>query len=319
VQLPERAAVVRLVTWVVVLAMVWSVALLAAMAAWGESYFRAASAGWALVAATLVAFALNHALRFLRWQLLLRAEGVAPPWARSLAIFLAGLALLPTPAKAGVAVRSLLLIQEGVPVHVSLAAYFVERLTDLVGLVILASLLFAAATGHGWLVAAAVAIAGLFLVKVAPVLVRRIRPDPSRWPRVARAIEWLDRFFVDATEMLAGWRLPAFVLIGAAANAATALLVWFSLQGDPAIDLPTATGVLAVSHLSGSISLLPGGLGGFEVAMLAQLDALRVPPGTALACLAAVRFATLWGSVLAGLPLLFLGLRRGMRPAPTSA
>jgi uncharacterized membrane protein YbhN (UPF0104 family) len=318
VQLPDRAAVLRWVRWVAALAMLWSLAVVAAMAVWGgEAFSRAGSVGSALIAATLASFAINHGLRFVRWQLLLRAEGMAPPWRRSLSIFLAGLALLPTPAKAGVAVRSLLLLGEGVPVHVSLAAYVVERLTDLVGLVILASLLFGALTGHAWAIAAAVAVAGLVLVKLAPALVRRVKPDRGRWPRAARAFDWVDRFFVDATEMLSGWRLPAFVLIGGLANVATGLLLWFSLRGG--LDAAAGIGVLALSHLSGSISMLPGGLGGFELAMLAQLGALRVPPGEALASLAAVRFATLWGSVLVGLPLLFVGLRRGKGVPPTSA
>jgi len=69
-------------------------------------------------------------------------------------------------------------------------------------------------------------------------------------------------------------------------------------------------GILAVSHLSGSISLLPGGIGGFDLAMLAQLAAAGVAPLDAITALSLVRLATLWSSVLAGLPLLWLGLRR---------
>jgi uncharacterized protein (TIRG00374 family) len=67
---------------------------------------------------------------------------------------------------------------------------------------------------------------------------------------------------------------------------------------------------LAISHLSGLLSLLPGGLGGFELAMAVQLAAREIAPGDAIAAVVLVRMATLWGSVAVGLPCLAFGLRR---------
>jgi uncharacterized protein (TIRG00374 family) len=312
VHLPNRAAVLRLVRAVVVLGIAWSLVVLLAVLAWGSEALTRPSgaAAGAFALATLLSFAANHALRFLRWHMMLRAEGCAPPWRRSLSIFLAGLALLPTPAKAGVAVRSLLLLEEGVPVHVSLGAYFVERLTDLIGLVMLASLLLGAASGPSWVVPLLIGLTGLLLVFSAPAILRTWQPDAARSPRLAAAIDWFRRFFIDAAEMMAGWRLPAFVAIGAVANVATGLLLWFLLSATPAGDLAAASGIVALSHLSGSLSMLPGGIGGFEAAMLAQLQVLGVPVAQALVALAAVRLATLWGSVAVGLPLLLNGMRR---------
>lgn len=292
--------------------MVWSLLALLAVVAWGgeELAGRSGAMSGELALVTIASFVVNHALRFVRWQMLLRAEGCAPPWRRSLAVFLAGLALLPTPAKAGVTVRSLLLLHEGVPVHVSLAAHLVERLTDLVGLVVLASLLLGMAGGHGWILAVVLGVAGVLFVFLVPAILRAWQPDAARSPRLARAAEWTRRFFLDAAEMMAGWRLPAFVALGAVANAATGLLLWFALSATGAIDLVVATGVVAVSHLSGSLSMLPGGLGGFEAAMLAQLALMGVPVSQSIVALAAVRVATLWGSVIVGLPLLLGALRR---------
>jgi uncharacterized membrane protein YbhN (UPF0104 family) len=312
VQLPNRAAVLRLVRAVVVLGIAWSLVVLLAVLAWGGEALASppGTAVGAFALATLLSFATNHALRFLRWHMMLRAEGCAPRWGRSLSIFLAGLALLPTPAKAGVAVRSLLLLGEGVPVHVSLAAYFVERLTDLIGLVMLASLLLGMASGPSWAVPLLIGLAGLLLVLSAPAILQAWQPDTVRRPRLAGAIAWMRRLFVDAAEMMAGWRLPVFVAIGAVANAATGLLLWFMLSTNSAADQAAATGIVAVSHLSGSLSLLPGGIGGFEAAMLAQLQVLEVPIAHALVALAAVRLATLWGSVAVGLPLLLNAMRR---------
>ena len=306
----------RHVRLVVAIALAWSLLLVGAAIAWGGSELsdRLRTIGWPLALAVFAAFCANHSLRFVRWQMMLRAEGHAVPWPRSLSIFMAGLALLPTPANAGVAARSFFLLSEGVPVHVSLAAYFVERLLDFVGLVVLATLLLMSGAPHlQILLAFVIAAAGVIGVSVAPRVCRALRSRISR-PRLARAIEWLTKFFADAADMLAGWRLPLFVLLGLAANMVVAALLWFALRGSAMpLDLAQASGVVGVSYLFGAASLLPGGLGGFELAMLAQLAVLNVPASDAWLALALVRMATLWGSVVVGIPLLFAELRRSER------
>ena len=311
----DRTRVARLAWIVVILAMLWSLGLVVAAATWGGEGARESlgSIGPRLALATLAAFVVNHALRFVRWHLMLRTEGRAPPWPRSLSIFLAGLALLPTPGKAGVAARTVLLADEGVAADVSLAAYFAERLLDLVGLLMFASVLVGRELpAYRWVVALAIGAVCIVAILVAPRACRAMRPRVARRERVARAVDWLAKFFTDAEDMLSGWRLPVFLLIGIAANAATGLLLWFALVFSPhAIDFARALGVLAVSHLSGSISMLPGGLGGFEVVMLAQLSSAGVDAVDALAALTVVRIVTLWASVAVGLPLLWLGMRRG--------
>jgi uncharacterized membrane protein YbhN (UPF0104 family) len=300
-----------MVRLVVALAMLWSLAIVVALAVWsaGAQPQWLGAVGWPLAAATLATFAANHLLRFLRWHLMLRAEGHRVAWRRSLSIFLAGLALLPTPAKAGVAARSLLLLSEGVPVHVSIAAYFAERLLDLLGLAILASVLVEGlAPGAGWMLPFAIGVVGMVVIVLAPAALRAAAPRTQPHPRLAHALSWARQCFADAGDMLSGWRLLAFLGLGALANALTGLLLWDALHG--AIGAAHAVGVVAVSHLSGSISLMPGGIGGFELAMLAQLSTAGVAAVEALTALWLVRIVTLWGSVAVGLPLLALGLRR---------
>ena len=80
---------------------------------------------------------LNIVVRFIRWQNYLAALGHPIAWFRSLQYFLAGFAFTITPAKAGEAVRSLYLKDEGVRYTNSLAALFVERLTDLLAVVLM--------------------------------------------------------------------------------------------------------------------------------------------------------------------------------------
>ena len=86
----------------------------------------------------------NYALRFLRWQSYVTALGHAVPWRRHIAYYLAGFAFTVTPGKAGEAVRSLYLKPHGMSYAVSLAAFFVERLLDVLAIAVLA-------VGGAWL------------------------------------------------------------------------------------------------------------------------------------------------------------------------
>jgi glycosyltransferase 2 family protein len=304
----------RLVGQVTIVAVVWAAVLLGATAWWTGDAARQnlRDAGWELWLATFALFATNHLLRFIRWHWMLWVEGHPLPAARSLSIFLAGLALLPTPGKAGVAVRSFLLLREGVPVDVSLAAYFAERVFDLLGLVVLAALLFASdSTAGRWAATLGAGIAGVVAVRFAPTACRWLAARARAGSSLRRALAWSDHFFEHAAELVVGrWFLP-YLLLGMAANAITGVLLWLAAsQFGATIGYVDSIGIVAVSQLSGSLSLLPGGLGGFELAMLGQLSHFGVSAASGITLLALVRVSTLWGSVAIGLPLLVAGMRR---------
>lgn len=304
----------KLLVQVAIAAAVWSAFLLAAALWWaGESAFeRLRETGWELSLAAFALFVANHLFRFVRWHWMLAAEGYAVPVLRSLSIFLAGLALMPTPAKAGVTVRSLLLLREGVPASASLAAWFAERVFDLLGLVVLAALLLGNGSIAGrWLLALGAGLAGVIAIRLAPRILafaaRRVDSEAT----TGRILDWSARLAAHAAKLVSGKLFVPYLLLGMAANAATGVLLWAAASRFGSVVAPVdAVGMVAVSQLSGSLSLLPGGLGGFELAMLGQLSVLGMPADSAIAVLALVRISTLWGSVAIGLPLLIAGMRR---------
>jgi uncharacterized membrane protein YbhN (UPF0104 family) len=303
----------RLFLQVSIAAAAWVVLLLGAAIWWagGSAWGHLRGAGWEFWLATFGLFAASHLLRFVRWHWMLFREGYRLPATRSLSIFLAGLALLPTPGKAGVAVRSLLLLREGVPGNVSLAAWFAERLFDFLGLVAVAALVVAGQSSPArWGAALGVGLAGLVAVRLAPGACSWISARAKAgWLR--RASAWAARFFGHASDLVSGRVFLPYLLIGIAANAMTGFLLWLAVERFGAsAGLVDCIGIVGVSHLFGSLSLLPGGLGGFEVAMLGQLAAVGMAPDGAVASVAVVRMATIWGSVLVGLLLLFSGIRR---------
>jgi uncharacterized protein (TIRG00374 family) len=304
----------RGVRFVVLAAVAWVVVLAIAAIALGDgaAAARLERAGPAIVAMTVAAFVVNHLIRFARWQWMLGLLGARVPALASLAIFMAGLGLLPTPGKIGVATRSVLLMRYGVPIRASLAAWFAERLFDLAGLLLLAALFFRGLLSGGF---TAFAVAGVvciaLLARYPDPFIRALRRLVGRWRRLVVAVDATAGLLHEATRLLALPQALVFVLLGMLANAVLGLLVWEVVSHlSASISVGAGIGGIAVAHLTGSASMAPGGLGGFELALLLDLEHLGVQPDDALVVVTCVRIATLWGPVVVGLPLLLSGLRR---------
>jgi uncharacterized protein (TIRG00374 family) len=118
---------------------------------------------------------------------------------------------------------------------------------------------------------------------------------------------------------VAAWRFPAlvgYVLIAFAAYGVQALVfaqyvdsLW---RGFSYVD---ALHIFATATLAGAASMLPGGLGAMEIALIAQLHAAGLPLVEATAAAVAVRAVTLWFGILAGLFCLLWYRRRAADPS----
>jgi len=313
----HEALLVRIrrgVRFVVFAAVVWVVILLVAAILVGDggALVRLEKAGPYIALLTLATFATNHLIRFARWQWMLHLLGARVPVMASFAIFMAGLGLLPTPGKIGVAARSLLLVPYAVPIRTSLAAYFAERLFDLAGLLILAALFYRGPLAGGLIGVSVAGVACIALVARYPdPFVRALCRLVGPWPKLVRAVNATAGLLHAARRLLALPEALLFVLLGMLANIVIGLLVWAGLAHLlAAISVGTGIGAIAFAHLTGSASMAPGGLGGFELALLLDLEHMNVRQDAALIVITCVRIVTLWGGVVVGLPLLLAGLRR---------
>ncbi len=85
--------------------------------------------------------AINYGLRFLRWYYYLRILKIDLPIGTNLLVFLSGLAMSITPGKAGELVKCYLIRDRtGVAVAASAPVVVMERVTDVVSVVLLALL-----------------------------------------------------------------------------------------------------------------------------------------------------------------------------------
>lgn len=299
-------------------AVFWSVALaalgylgLSLWAGWREVVAAVVQVGPWVMAGLLALSLVNYLLRFLRWGRYLALLDAPVPWRINLDAYFSGFALTTSPGKVGEMLRSVLLKPHGVPSAASLAAFFAERVSDLLSILVLA------AVGL-WAYAPARPIVGLALaaVVVALLLVQRtaLIAAIDRWAD-ARPQKWA-RLVVKLCEVVLHFRrcfsLPAMSMglaLGVVAWFAEGLGFWWLLVAlDHPLPLSTAVFIYAFAMLVGAISFLPGGLGGSEAAMVALLTLNGLPEASAVSATLICRLATLWFAVALG--AFFLGRQK---------
>jgi glycosyltransferase 2 family protein len=272
-------------------------------------------AWWTFFAALGLAFG-NYLLRFLKWQYYLRVLDIRNvSTVDSFLTFVSGFVLSITPGKLGEMFKSFVLYRtHGVPAARTAPIVIAERLTDLVGVIVL---IVASSTGfRGGLL-----WAGLGTGLVASILVVIASRRISMW--LISVIEWmpgpgkrLGPKIREAYDSLHALTRPKHLVLPTVLSIVAwfleCLALWVILHGfQRAVTMLGASFVYATSTLVGALIPVPGGLGVTEPAMKALMQQLSgVDPATATGAMMLVRFATLWFAVLVGFVALSILKRR---------
>ncbi len=296
---------VRAVLWSVVAAAVGYLGL-SLWAGWREVVAAVVQVGpWVLLG--LLALSLvNYLLRFMRWGRYLALLDAPVPWRVNLDAYFAGFALTTSPGKLGETLRSVLLKPHGVPPAASLAAFFAERASDLMSILVLAAIGL-------WSYAPARPVVGFALAFVAAALLlaqwTALIEAIDRWAlaRAGQGKRWA-KLLSQLCEIVLHFRrcfsLPAMGMglgLGVVAWLAEGVGFWWLLAalGHP-LDLQTAVFIYAFAMLIGGLSFLPGGLGSSEAVMIALLSLHGLPEASAVTATLICRLATLWFAVALG-------------------
>ena len=271
---------------------------------------------WEMAAAALGLAAANYLVRFVRWHYYLRVLGLVVPAGESFLVFLSGFALTVTPGKLGEAVKALLLRESrGIPAARTAPIVVAERLTDLVGLLLLAAagaFMFEVDRSFLW-VATGLIVVGLVAVSVEPVARFGIGLI-GRLPGVRRLSGKLGEFYESTATLLRPAPLGLAVVLSVISWYFECLAFWLVVRGFPGahIDHQAATFIYAAMTIAGALSFLPGGLGVTEAGMLGLLTQLGTgtSKGVAAAATFITRLCTLWFAVAVGLLAMVLFARR---------
>ena len=288
---------------------------------WREVAHAVGQVGLVGIAVALSLSLVNYGLRFVRWQGYLSALGHPIRWRPSLRIYLAGFALTTTPGKTGEALRGVFLRPLGVPYPASLAAFLSERLSDLFAVLLLTLFGLTAHPSTAPMIAVgAVGLIAAFALLSSAGLLEALRDrltgraiETAALPRIRRLLANGFEILLQARRCHAPALLLSATLLSAVAWAAEAwafqlILQWMGIQ----VPLSFAVFVYAISMLAGALSMMPGGLGGAEGAMVALLMLRGLEGPDAVAATVLIRLATLWFAVAIGAGVLgLLDDRRG--------
>jgi uncharacterized protein (TIRG00374 family) len=281
--------------------------------------------GWTFAAACGLSL-LNYVLRFLKWEFYLVLLGIQPvslrakrtiPLSESFLVFLSGFVLTVTPGKVGEVFKSLVLRDtRGIEMARTAPIVVAERLTDLVGIIVLIA--FGSAVFPGgvvWALAgAAVVVSLLLFVSVRPLSRALLAPLPRLPGRVGaamqRVVPKIERALDDLRAMTSPRALVLPSLLSIAGWALEGVGVWIILGGfASSLDLPRAAFFYATATLAGALVPVPGGLGVTEKVLEESMVALGGVSGpVATATMLLSRLATLWFAVAVG--FVALGLLR---------
>jgi uncharacterized protein (TIRG00374 family) len=285
--------------------------------------FASLARSWDLVLLAAVCSLLNYAFRIIRWQRYLAWLGRSLSLRFTGVTYAAGFAFTVSPGKVGEMARARYYSRLGIPLPDVAGAFCVERLMDLMAMVVLAALILAAAPRYH----AAIWTAGALVVAVLALLTllpwTSIARTLETAPRLPRAASRLGVGIAKALGAARSLLSPGALLFGFL----TALAAW-GLEGVglyilgslfPAVHLGLATGVgiYAVAVLVGALSFLPGGLGSTEAVMTALLAAQGYAVADALLITIVCRVVTLWLAVGIGWGAVF-ALRNRLMPAVSS-
>ena len=246
--------------------------------------------------------ACSYIIRFCRWNWLLKKAGHRFDFGKGLLGYLAGFTFTSTPGKVGELLRIRYFSVLAVPSWVVVSAFIYERMLDLVVILILCG--FALVTFQGRIQVLSFVI---FIVLGIVFMVR----NPMLLDRVMNMFR-LNKFFSDLVtvfksgvlgiELWSKW--PDFLI-----SLTLGLVAWtitsFSfvlLLDSLSIEIPIllAISIYPLAMLVGAASMLPGGLGSTEAAIVLLLTANQVQFDTAVLASIIIRLGTLWFATICG-------------------
>jgi uncharacterized protein (TIRG00374 family) len=289
---------------------------------WSETAAEFVSFRWSLYVPVLGLTLVNYGLRYLKWHYLLGRLDIDVPHRTNVWIFLAGLAMVISPAKAGEVVKPWLVrVCTGAPITRTLPALVAERGTDGLAVVILAAIgvsTYAAEATNlifGTILGTILLVAAVSVRPVAKAILRLW----AQIPGLRTIAHRLDEAYEAARTVLAPVPFTVTLLASLVAWFAECVGYWVVFEGlGVTTSLDACTFLYSFATVFGAPS--PGGLG-FADAALTEGAARLLPGVTAPQALTAsllVRVATLWfGVVLGAFALLRMeSVIAGARPAP---
>ena len=293
--------------WLILLLAVAVYLVMAVYADIGKLAAVLASFRWSLFFILLALTTLAYLIRFVKWSLIIRKAGVELDLEDNLFVFFSGLSMVVTPAKIGEIWKGWLVRDlTGTALSKTVPAVIVDRITDVIGLVML-SFLGAFYLQEG--VYTLILLLMLFFVSIRALRSRRLSSAvisvlDKKADRYAENARVVHQTFLDTLEPKT---LIVTSLVSAFGWLFEGLALYVVVLGFRShINLMLSVFIFSFASLAGAASMLPGGLGVAEATISGMLQLFGSPQATSVGIALIVRLGTLWYGALLGLSVYLL-------------
>ena len=261
--------------------------------------------------------------RAARWHALTRELGIRNGWRESVLCYVAGFAFTLTPGRLGESVR-LWIIRRGSGARYERTASLLiaDRISDALAMVLVAAVAaWTFTTHHSLAVMVSLAVIGITVALVRPALLLTgvtaayalLRRRPRLFARLRTMIRQTQR-------LMSGRVFACSTLLVAGGWVAEAVaLDWLLRAMGASIGLLPVAFAFAVALIAGSLSMLPGGLGGTEATLTLLLLSQGVQLDQAVAAIVVFRLGTLWLTIALAVLALPFALRTAAPPLLSDA
>lgn len=309
-----KYAVLRLALWFSLIAFIMATAI--AMFSNFRNVAETISAiQFAFLPLVIISVLFNYFLRFVKWCYFLWVIDIKVPFRQNLWIFFSAFTMVLSPGKMGELVKSFLLKSRfEVPVAKTAPVVMAERITDLIGLMILCLVgLWKFAFGGRTILAVALLVIGAVFVITRPgfwgLILSRVKKS-SRFNKFHRPVSIIK----DSSCNLLSFRsLLISSLLSAISWAGEGIalyLIFISMN----VELPELLSISifaqAFCSIIGALSFIPGGLFATEASMGVFFVYVAIPEAQAVSATMLIRTLTLWFAVILGTIVFIAGHRR---------
>lgn len=251
---------------------------------------------------------LLYIIRYIRWDIICRENNIYIAHKKNIIIYFAGLVMAFTPARGGEIMRTYFIPNTESRLRFALHSFFVERISDLIAVAIYCAIAIYYIQPKilqmfklDRMPSAFEVLLIVFTVLIVCVLIIIYNPLDFK-----RKLKGLKSITLGLTPVYAAKSIAISLIIWGLQLYIVLLIAELSLLSTTTTE---NTFIYTASLVVGTVSMMPGGLGGFDVAYMMLMSLFEQSPENALFSLIAIRIFGLWFGVILGMPAWLISSR----------
>lgn len=268
---------------------------------------------WMFIPLMLILVLIAYIVRFLKWSLFLKSAGIHLKLKDNLFVFFSGMGMIITPAKVGEIWKGWLIRDiNGEKLSKTVPVVITDRVTDVIGLVILSLLGILYYKEGIYILTALLLIFAVFFVAIRSEKIsgRVISILERRAGKYSKDIKTMHATFL---QLLHPKNIVGLSFLSAFAWFFECLALYFVIIGfGQSLSVLLSTFVFSFASLVGAISMIPGGLGIAEATISGMLQYFGLTSVDSIGVAMIIRFGTLWFGAVLGFSVHFIFKKRIM-------